>query len=99
MHTAKMNQDNATKILCELGHGTRFSVFRLLVKAGDKGLVVGDIQKHLDISGPTLSHHIRRLTSVGLLKQNREGRSLYCVAQLDTFREVMGFLEDECCTL
>lgn len=94
-----MNQDSATNILCELGHSTRFSVFRLLVKAGDKGLVVGDIQQHLDISGPTLSHHIRRLTSVGLVKQNREGRSLYCVAQLDAFREVMSYLEDECCTL
>ena len=94
-----MNHELAAKRLGELGHSTRLSVFRLLVKAGEQGLSVGDIKKHLNVPGPTLSHHLHRLISVGLVKQQREGRVLYCVAQLDALREILGFLEKECCTL
>ncbi len=94
-----MDQEIAAKRFSELGHSTRLSVFRLLVKAGDQGLAVGDIQKHLDVAGPTLSHHIHRLISAGLLKQHRAGRTLYCIAQLDAVREIVSFLDAECCTL
>jgi ArsR family transcriptional regulator len=98
-YNSPMENEVAAKKLCELGHSTRLSVFRLLVKAGKQGLPVGDIQKHLDVAGPTLSHHLHRLIAVGLVKQNREGRVLYCIAQLDVLREVTSFLESECCTL
>ena len=93
-----MNHELAAKRLGELGHSTRLSVFRLLVKAGEQGLSVGDIKQHLHVAGPTLSHHIHRLISVGLVKQQREGRVLYCIAQLDALREILSFLEKECCT-
>lgn len=94
-----MDQDIAVKRLGELGHATRMSVYRLLVKAGEEGLTVGDIQKHLDVTGPTLSHHIHRLIAAGLLRQQRDGRTLYCFAELGALREVLVFLEEECCTL
>ena len=94
-----MDQEVAVKRLSELGHSTRMSVFRLLVKAGDEGLPVGEMQKHLDISAPNMSHHLHRLIAVGLVKQQRDGRTLYCFAELDALRDVMGFLEAECCTL
>ncbi|WP_271274354.1 ArsR/SmtB family transcription factor [Aliamphritea hakodatensis] len=94
-----MEHDLAAQRLAELGHTTRLAVFRLLVRAGREGLPVGDIQKHLDVAGPTLSHHINRLKGVGLLTQRREGRTLYCVPQMDALRELTGFLESECCTL
>ncbi len=94
-----MDQDIAVKRLGELGHSTRMSVYRLLVKAGDAGLPVGEIQKHLDVTGPTLSHHIHRLIAAGLVRQQRDGRTLYCFAELAALREVLGFLEEECCTL
>jgi len=93
-----MNQELATKRLSELGHSTRLSIFRLAVKAGDKGLPVGAIQSELGASASTLSHHIHRLVAVGLIEQQRDGRILNCVANLDAMREVMAFLESECCT-
>lgn len=94
-----MEQEIAVKRLCELGHSTRLSVFRLLVKAGPAGLSVGDIQKYLEVSAPTLSHHIHRLMSAGFVKQKRDGRILYCIAELDVLLELTHFLESECCTL
>jgi ArsR family transcriptional regulator len=94
-----MDQKVATKRLAELGNDTRMSVFRLLVKAGPEGLAVGDIQQRLSMSGSTLSHHLHRLISVGLMRQQRDGRTLYCIVELDALNEVVNFLNAECCTL
>ena len=94
-----LTDEKAVKRLSELGHGTRLSIFRLLVKANPTGLTVGEIQEHLDIPGSTLSHHISRLISAGLICQLREGRILRCFAKLDSLDELMAYLTAECCTL
>jgi len=93
-----MENENAAKKLAELGHITRLSIFKYLVKVGDQGAPVGRIQKELDIPGSTLSHHISRLVSVGLIKQVRESRTLYCIPQFDVLDELVEFLKSECCT-
>jgi len=92
-----MEHEDAAKRLGELGNTTRLSIFRYLVKVGPDGVPVGQIQKALGIPGSTLSHHISRLVSVGLIKQDRESRTLYCNAQYDALRELIDFLQSECC--
>jgi DNA-binding transcriptional ArsR family regulator len=82
----------------ELGHPTRLSIFTLLVKAGYNGLPVGRLQESLQVPHSTLSHHIAKLTSVGLVKQEREGRVLNCIAQYPHLNSLIEFLQDECCT-
>ncbi|SFD21134.1 ArsR/SmtB family transcription factor [Pseudoalteromonas denitrificans] len=81
----------------ELGHKTRLTIFKQLVKAGSEGLPVGNLQQTLKIPGSTLSHHVSRLINVGLIKQHRDGRTLYCIAQYDALQDVINFLTDECC--
>jgi ArsR family transcriptional regulator len=93
-----MEHEDAAKRLCELGNTTRLSIFRYLIKVGTDGVPVGQIQKALGIPGSTLSHHISRMVSVGLIRQNRESRTLYCTAQYDALRELIDFLKSECCT-
>ncbi len=93
-----MENEMAAKRLAELGHNTRLSIFRYLVKVGDEGAPVGQIQNKLGIPGSTLSHHINRLVSVGLIRQVRESRTLYCVPQFEVLRELIDFLLAECCT-
>ena len=93
-----MEHEDAAKRLCELGNTTRLSIFRYLIKVGTDGVPVGQIQKALGIPGSTLSHHISRMVSVGLIRQNRESRTLYCTAQYDALRELIDFLQSECCT-
>ena len=92
-----MEHDTAAKRLGELGNTTRLSIFRYLVKVGHDGAPVGQIQKELGIPGSTLSHHISRLVSVGLLKQIRESRTLYCVAQYEPLTELIDYMQSECC--
>lgn len=92
-----MKIEHAANQLAELGHATRLAVFRHLVKGGRKGTPVGEIQAVLGIPGSTLSHHISRLVSVGLVKQQREGRTLFCVAQYEKLDALLEYLKDECC--
>ncbi len=93
-----MENEIAAKKLAELGHITRLSIFRYLVKTGDQGAPVGQIQDKLGIPGSTLSHHISRLVKVGLIKQVRESRTLYCIPQFNVLNELVEFLKSECCT-
>jgi len=88
----------AAKRLAELGHSTRLSIFRYLVKTGKEGAPVGQIQASLGVPDSTLSHHIKRLVSVGLIHQVRESRTLYCVPQFEVLNELIEFLMAECCT-
>ena len=92
-----MQIETAAKKLAELGHATRLAIFRYLVKGGRQGVPVGEIQSALNVPGSTLSHHITRLVSVGLVVQRREGRTLYCIPQYDELDGLISFLQNECC--
>ncbi|CAM3139325.1 ArsR/SmtB family transcription factor [Vibrio rarus] len=92
-----MQLEHVAKALKELGHPTRLSLYKLVVKAGHQGTPVGDIQQQLKIPGSTLSHHISSLSSAGLLSQRREGRTLFCTAQYENLQNVIDFLQEECC--
>lgn len=83
--------------LAELGHPTRLTIFKYLVKAGEQGAAVGEIQKEVGVPGSTLSHHIAKMVKVKLIKQVRDSRTLYCVPQFDALLEVVNFLQEECC--
>jgi len=98
VYSGIMENELAAKRLAELGHNTRLSIFRYLVKVGDEGAPVGQIQNKLGIPNSTLSHHINRLVAVGLIRQIRESRTLYCVPQFEVLQELIDFLKSECCT-
>lgn len=80
-----------------LGNPTRLSLYRLLVQAGDDGMIVGDIRRALEIPASTLSHHLSVLVQNGLVAQERRGRELVCRADYDVMRGVLDFLTAECC--
>ncbi len=92
-----MTPQHAARCLEKLGNSTRLEVFRLLVRAGEDGLPVGEIQEHLAIPASTLSHHLAHLVSAGLVHQEREGRVLRCRPDYRLMEQVIGFLTEECC--
>jgi len=92
-----MEHETVAKCLAELGNSTRLAIFRYLVKAGPEGAPVGKIQKEIGVPASTLSHHISRLVSVGLIRQVRESRVLYCLPQFEVLNELTAFLMAECC--
>ncbi len=97
-----MDPEHAALVTCyrleALGNMTRLAIFRLLVRAGEEGLAVGDIQRRLAVPASTLSHHLRRLTHVGLMSQERRGRVLVCRADFAAIDGVVAYLTEECCS-
>ena len=95
MHHMKI--DEASARLEALGNVTRLKIYRTLVRAGAAGLPVGHLQEKLKIAPSTLSHHIKSLVTVGLIRQVREATTLTCHANYDVMRGLVNFLVSECC--
>lgn len=92
-----METQEAAVRLEALGNPTRLSVYRMLVRAGDAGVSVGQLQAALDIAPSTLSHHVKALVIAGLIQQERRSTTLVCRARYDVMRDLVGFLVAECC--
>jgi ArsR family transcriptional regulator, arsenate/arsenite/antimonite-responsive transcriptional repressor len=92
-----MNVEEAARQLEALGNPTRLRVYRSLVRAGDAGLPVGQLQRKLGLAASTLSHHLHRLILTGLVSQERQVTTLICRANYPTMNSLIGFLVDECC--
>lgn len=86
------------RALAALGHDARLSIFRLLVKAGDAGLRVGDIGAYLGLAPSTLAHHLSSLVDSGLVLQRKQGREVFNHVDYAAMRRVLSFLTAECCT-
>jgi len=95
---AFMDLEQAAAQLAELGHSTRLAIFRILVRAGQGGISVGEIQQQLNIPGSTLSHHLSRMSKVGLMQQTRDGRTLWCRLEFAAMSRLLEFLMAECCS-
>jgi ArsR family transcriptional regulator, arsenate/arsenite/antimonite-responsive transcriptional repressor len=86
-----------SRALAALGHDARLAIFRLLVKAGDEGLRVGDIGQHLGLAPSTLAHHLSALVDAGLVLQEKQGREVFNRVDYPAMRALLGFLSSECC--
>ena len=93
-----MEDRSAAASLAALGHEARLKLFRLLVKAGPDGLIVGEIVRHLGLAPSTLSHHLGALVAAGLVTQERRGRETVNRADFAAMRALLAYVESECCT-
>jgi ArsR family transcriptional regulator, arsenate/arsenite/antimonite-responsive transcriptional repressor len=92
-----MDDTDAARALDALGNVKRLAIYRLLVRAGDDGLAVGDVQRALGIPASTLSHHVAWLGRAGLVTQERQGREIRCRADYGVMHALVDFLTDSCC--
>jgi DNA-binding transcriptional ArsR family regulator len=81
-----------------MGTEARLRIMQALLSAHPEGLVVGDIQEELDIPNSTLSHHLDKLKSEGLVNVQRESTFLRYTANTEALQELLRFLYAECCT-
>lgn len=80
-----------------LGNPTRLEIVRILVRTGNRGLPVGELRKRIDIAASTLSHHLSKLITVGLVQQERQGTTLICRAEFSTMKDTADYLIAQCC--
>ena len=81
-----------------MGTEPRLRIMQLLLTAHPEGLVVSDIQGELEIPNSTLSHHLDKLRTEGLVEVQREGTFLRYTANTVALQELLQFLYAECCT-
>ena len=92
-----MDKKNTLAALAALSQETRLDVFRLLVKAGSKGMLAGEIAEALGVRQNTMSGNLQILLSAGLVSNTREGRAIRYVADMEAMRELLAFLMEDCC--
>ena len=88
----------AASTFAALGSEQRLSVLRTLVRAGPEGLSIGELGQRAGVTGSTLTHHMKILSQAGLVRQEKQGRSIICAAvAYDELRALSEFLLRECC--
>src|SRR5437868_3313010 len=81
-----------------MGTEPRLRIMQLLLTAHPEGLVVSEIQDELEIPNSTLSHHLDKLRTEGLVEVQRESTFLRYTANTTALQELLQFLYAECCT-
>ena len=92
-----MEATPAVAALSALAHESRLGVFRLLVRAGAKGMAAGEVARAAGILPNTLSSNLAILAAAGLVAARRDGRSIVYTAAYDRMRDLLAFLVEDCC--
>ena len=92
-----MEHKSATHALAALGHGTRLSIYRLLVEAGRGGKLAGEIAQALTLPGATLSFHLKELLHAQLASSQSQGRHVCYRANFAAMNGLIAYLTHNCC--
>lgn len=92
-----MQPDAAIEALGALAQEHRLALFRLLVQAGEKGMPAGAIADSLGVPNSSLSFHLAQLTRAGLIRQERQHRSLIYRADYQAMNGLIAYLMENCC--
>ena len=96
--TDPLDLEIAASSFAALGSEQRLTVLRVLVRAGPAGLSIGALGRRSGVTGSTLTHHMKILSSAGLVSQTRQGRSIICAAvAYDQLHSLADFLVNACC--
>ena len=80
-----------------LGHAGRLSVFRLLMRHAPQGVRPTEIAEALHLKQNTLSHYLSDLERAGLIRSERQGRSLFYAVDLGRAGQIVTYLVEDCC--
>lgn len=97
MNQPRLDEISAAGMLAALGSPARLRVYRALIRAGEAGINLTELQREVGIPASTLAHHLGTLVDSGLVARERRGRELLCTARYDQVRRVSEFLLAECC--
>ena len=92
-----MQSTDAVTALASLAQEHRLALFRLLVQAGPDGMAAGAIADALGVPNSSLSFHLAHLNRAGLIRQERQGRSLLYRADYGAMNALLAYLMENCC--
>lgn len=89
--------ETAAQGFAAMGSEARLKVLKALIRAGQPGLTVGEIQARTGIAPSTLAHHLKFLAAGGLVEQQKIGRTTINRACFDALEGLAQFILSECC--
>lgn len=92
-----MTWEEAAQGFSAMASEARLQVLRALIRAGEPGLSVSDIQDRTGIAPSTLAHHLKFLAAGEVVVQERVGRSTVTRANFNHLHRLAGFILSECC--
>ncbi len=92
-----MQANAAIESLSALAQEHRLALFRLLVQTGERGMAAGAIADALGVPNSSLSFHLAQLNRAGLVRQERQHRSLIYRANYTAMNALVGYLMENCC--
>ena len=90
-----MKAKQALSAFGALSQETRLEVFRQLVRLAPDSVPAGELAHDLDVPPSTLSSHL--LQRAGLVKSERQSRTILYSADLEGARALVEFLVKDCC--
>lgn len=88
---------DATDTLTVLGHEGRLAAFRLLVRRAPEGVRPSEMAAALSMKPNTLSVYLSALERAGLVRSERNGKSVFYTAQMARMGALVDFLVADCC--
>lgn len=92
-----MDEQETIIALAALAQPTRLRTFRLLVEREPEGVPAGELARMLEVPQNTMSAHLATLSQAGLVRGERQSRSIIYRVDLDRFRGLMLYLLQDCC--
>jgi ArsR family transcriptional regulator len=92
-----MEEPQALAMLGALSQETRLQAVRYLVQCGAKGASAGDVGKHVEATSSRASFHLSALESAGVIRSERQSRSIIYRANNGNLGNLISFLLNDCC--
>jgi len=92
-----MDEIAALECLAALSQPTRLKAFRLLVAHEPDGVASGEVAGLVDVPQNTMSTHLAVLARCGLVRGERQSRTILYRADLQRFQALLVFLLQDCC--
>lgn len=94
---AQVDLEEVAQGFAAMGSEARLQVVLTLVRAGNSGLSIGDIQTRTGMAASTLAHHLKFLSSAGLIEQEKIGRSVINRASFARLETLAAYILKQCC--
>jgi ArsR family transcriptional regulator len=85
--------DDLARVLKALADPIRLRLVSLIGSHPDGTVSVLQLAKAFDVTGPTLSHHLRILREAGLVNADRRGTWIYYGLRADSLAEISAILD------
>lgn len=94
-----METEKMAKIFKALSNPNRLELYLQIVKKHEtsyktcRGCLISDITESLNIGAPTISHHLKELSSVELIITEKKGKYLVATINEDVINQVNEYLK------